>query len=266
MAAPAPDLGASPARPAGVPRRRVDPARARLAIAYAQCMRAFALVSCAAVGLAIAAWTPAPASAAGGDAAATQAYLNASYALGRTAKAREGASQAALNGLLARVRSECPNVAAASPQDTDSEQLSNELVGAMIIAGTAPNRQAVAQYARAVSGLHWSNGALTRSVKTFASQLRALSTMAQPNVCGDVRAWVTSGYRTLPTTTVQFNERYKAVNVPLGQLPGGLARFETSAQQGIVHKIVQLEQDEADFEARAVNTYGEMMNAMVLQP
>jgi hypothetical protein len=235
-------------------------------MAYAQSMRAFALVSCSAVAMALAAWLPAPATAAGGDAATTRAYLSASYTLGRAAKAREGASQAALNRLLASVRSECPNVAAESPQDTDSEQLSNELVGAMIVVATAPDRQAVAQYAHAVSALHWSSGALTRSVKTFASQLSALSTMAPPNVCGDVRAWVASGYLTLPATTVQFNERYKAVNVPLGQLPGGLARFEASAQRGIVGKIRQLEQDEADFEARAVNTYAEIMNAMVLQP
>ena len=227
-------------------------------------MRVIALVGAASVALVMAA--PAPASAAGGDAAATQAYLSASYALGRAAKAKEGAAQAALDGLLASVRAECPNVAAESPQDTDSEQLSNELVGAMIIAGTAPDRQAIARYARAVSSLHWSNGALTRSVKTFAGQLSALSTMAPPNLCGDVRNWVASGYRSLPTTTVQFDERYKAVNVPIGQLPVGLARFETPAQRGVVQKILQLEQDEADFEARAVNTYGQIMNAMVLQP
>lgn len=235
-------------------------------MAYAQIMGTRALFACLTLGVALAALPVVPASAAGGNAAATQAYLNASYALGRAAKAQEGASEAALQRLLGSVRRECLNVAAASPQDTDSEQLSNELVGAMIIAGTAPNRQAVARYARAVSRLRWSNSALTRTVKTFASQLSTLSTMAPPSLCADVRAWVASGYQTLPAATVQFNERYKAVNVPLGELPGGLAPFESAAQQGIVRQIRQLEQDEADFEARAVNTYGQIMNAMVLQP
>jgi hypothetical protein len=225
-----------------------------------------ALVVGLTLGVAVIALPTAPASAAGGNAAATQAYLNASYALGRSAKAREGTSEEALQSLLHSVRSECLNVAAASPQDTDSEQLSNELVGAMIIAGTAPDRQAIARYRQAVSGLRWSNGALTRTVKTFASSLSTLSAMAPPSVCADVRAWVASGYQTLPAATVQFNERYKAVNVPIGELPGGLAPFESPAQQGVVRKIRQLEQDEADFEARAVNTYGQIMNAMVLQP
>ena len=236
------------------------------AMAYAQMMGTRTLVVCLTLGVAVAAVPVASASAAGGNAAATQAYLNANYTLGQAAKAREGASQAALQSLLRNVRSECLNVAAASPQDTDSEQLSNELVGAMIIAGTAPNRQAIARYARAVSGLRWSNSALTRTVKTFASRLSTLSTMAPPGLCADVRAWVAGGYQTLPAATVRFNERYKAVNVPIGELAGGLAPFESPAQQGIVRKIRQLEQDEADFEARAVNTYGQIMNAMVLQP
>ena len=54
----------------------------------------------------------------------------------RSAQALQGRSDAAIKGLLSQVQRECPAAALESPQNTDSEQLSNELVGEMIISGT----------------------------------------------------------------------------------------------------------------------------------
>ena len=220
------------------------------------------------LGVALAAAAPvAPAGAASGNAVATQAYLKADYALMKVAQAKQGAAEGALQGLLNEIRGQCPNVAFASPQVTDSEQLSNELVGAMIVVATAPERQAIARYAHAVAGLRWSNARLTSTIKAYARQLSALSTMPAPNVCADVRTWVSSDYQTLPATTVQFDQSYKAVNVPIGELPEQLlAPYERPAQQGMLRSIRQLESSEADFEARAVNVWADAMNSMVLQP
>jgi hypothetical protein len=225
-----------------------------------------ALAICVAGCAAIAAFPPL-AHASPRDLAATQSYLDANYAMLRSAHALQGRSDGAIKGLLSQVQRECPAAAVESPQNTDSEQLSNELVGEMIIAGTRPVSRAIARYARAVSGLRWSNGRLTRAIRTYARQLSSLAKMAAPNLCADVRSWVDSRYQTLPASTVAFNSSYKAVNVPIGELPEALlAPYERPGQTGLLGRIRRLETSAADFEARAVSTYGEIMNALVLQP
>jgi hypothetical protein len=233
---------------------------------YAQMMGAKRLLV-PLVLVALGASAPAAPALAAGNVASTQAYLSADLALVRAAQANEGASEAALKSLPRSVSSECPNVAVASPQNPDSEALSNELVGAMIVVGTRPNRQAIARFASAVSRLRWSNGRLTNTISSYASQLSALSKMAPPQVCGDVRSWVRSGFQTLPTSSVQFNQAYKAVNVPIGELPEQLlAPYERPGQAGTLRRIQQLETAVADFEARATTIWAEAMNTMVLQP
>src|SRR5438445_581586 len=77
---------------------------------------------------------PAPALAGQRDAAATRAYIQADYALVHAARVNLAASEAALQELRRQIRAQCPKAAAGSPQDRDSEQLSNELVGAMTVA------------------------------------------------------------------------------------------------------------------------------------
>ena len=71
----------------------------------------------------------APASADPADAAATSAYLSANYAFVRSADAATKRVESTLHALPGRVAHECGNAAAGSPEDTDSEQLSNELIG-----------------------------------------------------------------------------------------------------------------------------------------
>jgi hypothetical protein len=205
--------------------------------------------------------------AASGNATATQAYLGASYTLLRAARAREASSEAALQNLLAGVRRECPNVAAESPENPDSEELSNEVVGAMIIVGTHPDEKAISRFARAVAGLRWSNRTLTSTIRSYAAKLKTLSTLTAPSLCAEVHAWAGSGFRTLPPATAAFNLRYKAVNVSIGELPEQLlAPYERPAEKSIVAQIGQLEARVAEFEAKAVETYAQIMSALDLNP
>jgi hypothetical protein len=208
----------------------------------------------------------APAGAASGNAAATQAYLNASLVLLQSAQAKQGAAQAGLNSVLSTAKSECPRAAVASPQDPNSEALSNELVGDLIVRATLPVAPAANRFGRAVARLRWSNASLTRAIHTYATSLTTLAAMAPPNLCADVRSWVSSGFSALPASTPQFNERYKAVNVSVGELPQALARYERPSQAGLVRRIRTLEQSQADFEARATAVWEAAMNTLILQP
>ncbi len=208
-----------------------------------------------------------PVAGAASNAATTQTYLNANLALLRTSERLANVSEAAWKRILAQVRRECPAVATESPQNYDSEQLSNELVGDLIVSGTAPIKGPIARFARAVSGLRWSSARLTKTIHAYAIALTKEAAMPPPNLCGDVRAWVTGRYQTLPPSTVAFNASYKAVNVPVGELPEALlAPYEQPGQRGLLRTTRALEQAQADFEARAPAYYGEIMNELVLQP
>ena len=226
-------------------------------------MRRLALVFASLIALALA---PAPALAASGDVGTTATYVRANYALVSSAHAKIHTAEAILQALLRRVRSECPRIAAGSPQNTDSEQLTFELVGEMRLAATRPNAGAVAKFARAVAKLHWSNAKLTRAVRAYAAQLSKQSRLAIPDVCAEVRAWTASGFQVLPEGTRRFN-RAMPEYVAMGFRPARLiAPYVTPAQRGLLQRTQRFEEDISEVEAFAVETWGSIMDALGLSP
>jgi hypothetical protein len=211
--------------------------------------------------------TSAPALAGQGDVATTRAYVQADYALVHTAKVNLKTSEAALQKLRRRIAAECPKVAAGSPQDTDSEQLSNELVGAMTVAAIGPDKRAVAAFAGTVGRLHWSNGALTRRVHSYSTRLKTLSLLPAPDVCADIRAWVASRYQALPASTVRFDSRYYKVEVAVGEVPAKLlAPSEQPDERAVLARAEKIEGRLSEAEANAVYTWGHIMESLALNP
>ncbi len=211
--------------------------------------------------------TAAPALADRGDAAATRAYIQADYALVHTAKVNLGTSEAALQKLRRQIAAKCPKAAAGSPQNTDSEQLSNELVGAMTIVAIGPDARAVAAFARTVERLRWSNTALTRKVHSYAAQLKTLSMLAVPDVCGDVTAWAAGHYQALPASTVNFDSRYYKVEVAVGEVPAKLlAPSEQPDERLVLAHAERIEGRLSEAEANAVYTWGHIMESLALNP
>jgi hypothetical protein len=210
---------------------------------------------------------PAPALAGTGDVAATRAYIQADYTLVHTARANLKTSEAALQQLRRQITAKCPAAAAGSPQDHDSEQLSNELVGAMTLAAVRPDVLAVTHFARAVARLRWSNARLTGKVRSYASRLRTLATLTSPNVCADVKAWVASGYQTLPASSVSFDDRYYQVEVAVGDVPAALlAPSEQPDERALLAHAQRLEGQLTEAEASAVYTWGHIMASLGLNP
>jgi hypothetical protein len=213
----------------------------------------------------LAAALPASASAAG-DAASTQAYIQANYRLVQTAASNIGAGESAIHAVLGRVRQQCPLAAAASPQDPQSTELSNEVIGAMITAAIQRDLPSIRRFVSAAGGLRWSNRGLTNAVRSYVSKLRTLSSLPQPDICTDVRSWAASGFRTVPASTVAFDARFWPSWVALGELPPGLNRFETGAQRSLARRSNQRESQLSEFEAKEVETWGDIMNALNLHP
>jgi hypothetical protein len=205
---------------------------------------------------------------AGSDVASTHSYIQANYALVAAGSANRGAAAAALKALEGKVGSECPKAAAASPQNPESTQLSNEVIGAMVLTAYGTDTSAGTKFISATKGLRWGNQKLTKAIQSYAGKLQVLSTLAVPNVCADVRAWVASGYRTLPASTVEFDKQFIPNWVGLGELPARLlAPSERPAQSSILRRTTHLEDQLAEFEAGdGVNTWAQIMDMLVLQP
>lgn len=208
----------------------------------------------------------APALAAPADVASTRTYVQANYTLVQRAVAGLGAARSAYRNVLHRVNGECPAAAANSPQSDQSTALSNEIIGAMVIAAIRTNLPTLTAYVHAAERSHWSSPALTRAVHAYAAKLKTMSTLAPPDVCGDVRAWVASGFRTLPASTVSFDAKFVPAWVGIGLLPSQLRRYEAPAQGSVLRRSDQFETRLSEFEAEAVETYAELMNAVGVWP
>jgi hypothetical protein len=209
---------------------------------------------------------PTAAQAAAGNAAATQAYLHANYALVRFARSHLATSEAEPLRVLAQVRQECPLAGAHSPQSPESTEVSNEIIGAMVISAAQPDVQAIGAFIRSVSGLHWSSRGLTSAVRTYASDLKTILALGMPNLCADVKAWAADGYRALPASIATFSSKFMPAWVALGYLPKQLAASESSADRALARRCEPLEELLTEGEARAVAHYGEIMNTLEISP
>jgi hypothetical protein len=219
-----------------------------------------------ALALALALAGAPPAAHAGSEnAAATRAYVQANYAFVRAARSNLAAGNAALRSLVHQITGECPLAAAESPQNRDSEQLSDEVVGALTVVAYRPDAAAAGTFARAVGGLRWSSRALTRKVRTYAAQLVGLAKLAVPDVCADVKAWATGGYQSPPASTQEFNRRYDEVDIEAEEIPQRLlAPYESAAEVSLARRTQQLEAPIADAEADAVADYTQILDALKL--
>ena len=204
--------------------------------------------------------------AAASDAAATQAYLQANYRLVGFADARLAEAERAPGALLAGVRGECPLAAAGSPQNADSTELSNEVIGAMVIASYRPALPAIHSFVSSVAALRWSSSSLTREVRSYAGALRTLAALPAPPLCADVRAWAAGGFGSPPARTAAFDTRFLGSWVAIGRQFSGLARAESSSARVLAARTRRLEARIAEAEVKAIETWGPIMNALELSP
>jgi hypothetical protein len=225
--------------------------------------RALLLVFAAGAWLSFAAPT---ATASSADGATTQAYVQANYALVSVAKSHLKQSEGEPLQVLAHVRGECPQAGAASPQNPESTEMSNEVIGSMVLSAALPDRQAIASFVRKVSGLRWRSGGLTRTIHAYAGKLQTLLSLSPPNLCADVRAWAATGFHSLPATTTSFVAKFMPAWVALGLVPAAMSSSESARTRALVGRAARVENDLTEAEARAVAHWGAIMNELVLWP
>lgn len=240
-------------------------ARSRLPIGLMGLARAIVCAACAAAatlsGLPVAA-----AAASATDSASARAYVQADLALVLAAKAHLRAAEAAPLKVLAQVRRECPAAAAGSPQDPESTQMSNEVIGAMVLSAYHLDVPAIERFIARTSRLAWSDARLRRTVRAYAADLRVLVRLPAPQLCADVRAWVAGGYTALPESTVRFDRQFMPAWVAVGMLPGGLRAHLSPNDTAAFARAQAIEVQITDAEARAVESWGRIMNELGLEP
>jgi hypothetical protein len=204
--------------------------------------------------------------AAPADVATTRTYIQANYALVHYAAMRLGTARSLLDAVLNRARADCPSAAAGSPQNPQSTMVSYEIIGAMVLAAYHAAQPEITAYIRLAARAHWSSRTVTSSIHAYAGKLTTLSTLPAPNLCADIRAWATSGYTSLPASTVRFDQRFVPAWVPLGEVPAQLASYERPDERGTLRRSSQFEEKLTNFEAGAVETYAMLMNALAVNP
>ena len=160
------------------------------------------------------------------------------------------------------MRTECPRAAAGSPQDPESTQMSNEVIGTMVTTAMRTDLPSIRAYLSTARRIHFASGRLNSIVRSYVGKLTKLAALAPPNLCGDVRAWAASGYRALPASTVAFDKRFVPSWVALGEVPASISRFD----RGLAARSASAESRLGDFEASEVETWGHIMNALELWP
>ena len=219
--------------------------------------------------LAVAALALAPAGAAASshDVSTTTALARATDTLVRAATPDVPRGLHAAENFAKQTAAQCPAAAVGSPQNYQSEQLDNEVIGAMTTVGYRTAAGSIARFASAVKGLQWSNPRLTHAVRRFATRLEGLSRLTPPNLCADIQAWAASGYSTLPATTVAFDRHYFAVDPEAEEVPLIIrlaSPYATPAEMPVLRRVERLEVKLGEAEAAAVESYSHLISTLNL--
>jgi hypothetical protein len=194
------------------------------------------IIAIAALALGLA---PATASAASQNAASTHAYIEANYTLSREAEASVAPVQAKIVQLNRQLGRECPKVGAGAPENTESEKVSHEVIDALWSVSYGADAGPIRAFVKAVQPLRWSSPRLTRIAQHYAKTLQALAALPLPNLCGDVRMWAASDFRTIPATTLQADraEAIEGHSIPAKLL----APYVRPSDKSILESTTRLE-------------------------
>lgn len=173
------------------------------------------------------------------DASSTHTALLAAYRTLHSVVDSWPALEASLHKLDSRFATECPHVGAGSPQSEPEQRLSYEVAGALWAIAYRTDAKYANAFIRAVSPLHWSNPAITRSAHKFIRGLREMMALQVPNICADVRSWTATGYQTIPASTLRFDTHVEDIEVEVPS-PHLLAAYVAPADKGLFAKVEHL--------------------------
>jgi hypothetical protein len=174
------------------------------------------------------------------DIAAAHAYIQANYAFARATEAKTGVAQAGIRALDQKLGQQCPNIGAGSPQNEASQHLSDEVVVALWSISYGADAGPIRTFVAAVKRLRWSNGKLARIAQSYAKSLHELATLPMPDICSDVSGWKASGFKVVPASTTELDQRAEAIEAKTIP-PSLLAPYEGPGDKAALSATIRLE-------------------------
>src|SRR5436190_4169356 len=157
---------------------------------------------------------PSPAIAGPRDFAATHKAILAGYALARAGVATISIAKSNIESFNRKLARECPGVGTGTPENEASQPMSYEVAVALWSIGYGSAAGPINAFAKAVRPLRWTSPRINRFAHSLVTNLIALATIPLPDLCGDVRAWTASGFRTIPPHVIELNRRVERLALP----------------------------------------------------
>jgi hypothetical protein len=223
------------------------------------------------------------------DKRATHAYLQAAYSYEQMAMTNIPAVHTAAIRFANKLGSECPGVMAGTEdmqgssrsfarqvgesrrEEEQSGELEEEIGLAEREALERPDRQALSTFANAVRQLHWSNPELTRQILSEVAELQTQAEQPIPDVCADIKAWVSSGYKTLPHTTKKFRvkrdeeAKQSQQTVPTRSTASLLSSYEGPSEKRLISETQALRKQARNDRRALTSVYERLLRRLGLQ-
>ncbi len=234
------------------------------------------------------------------DRASSLAFLRAELAYTRAQLASAPATVAAVQALKSSLEGECAGVMDGAPHETleglfttkrpkltprqEGEEkrherqwsaLSSELSWAVGVTELSASHEAAVSFVRAIRALRWSEPSLTTLTTVLAETLELEVNGTLPAVCGDMKAWVSSEYRTLTAATKALERsNEETVSHLLGALlglKGGLAsaspvsHFASPQEKQLERAVQAAEAQQAAKEAAVEHTVQQLQAGLGLE-
>jgi hypothetical protein len=190
---------------------------------------------------------PPPAPASPADVAATHKAIVAGYSLARAAVATINIAQSKVESFNRRLAAECPGVGSGAPETEVSTPMSHEVAVALWSIAYGSAAGPIKTFANAIRPLHWTIARFNRDARAFVTNLTALATTPLPDLCGDVRAWRTTGFTSIPPHVLELVSRVESLELPEIQWKL-VAPYERRGDAGLVKYIQRAERKIAEAE------------------
>ena len=157
---------------------------------------------------------PSPALASARDVATTHRAIAAGYALARAGVATINVAQSRIESYNRKLAAECPGVGRGTPETEASQPMSYEVAVALWSIAYGSAAGPIKRFAKAMAPLRWSSARVNHVARTLVANLTALATIPLPDLCGDVRAWTTGGFRAIPQGVLELDRRVERLELP----------------------------------------------------
>lgn len=115
--------------------------------------------------------------------------------------------RAVVGQFVRRVSRDCPDAVVGAPHNAQASEVTLAILGVVEIVITGPEKAAMRQFIHVTSHLRWNDEKLARMVRRYNRSLRAEASLAVPDLCADLKKWVTGSFDTLPPDIVRVNRQ-----------------------------------------------------------